>query len=112
MTTYVSEDFCPELRDAIRAELERLPDAYRRPVTLCYLEGMTHQEAAARLGWPVGTVKVRLFRGRRLLKDRLDRRGVSLGAAAFTFPAGSKKGTFRSRSTYRVDLAGNEACRR
>jgi RNA polymerase sigma factor (sigma-70 family) len=77
----IAEDFSPDLRHAIRAELERLPDSYREPVTLCYIEGMTHQEAAAQLGWPVGTVKVRLVRGRRLLRERLDRRGVTLGAS-------------------------------
>ncbi len=73
-------DFSPDVRQMVRTELERLPDSYREPVTLCYLEGLTHQEAARRLGWPVGTVKVRLVRGRRLLRERLDRRGVSLGA--------------------------------
>jgi RNA polymerase sigma factor (sigma-70 family) len=77
------EDISPDLRQMIRAELERLPDPYREPVTLCYLEGLTHQEAARRLGWPVGTVKVRLVRGRRLLRERLDRRGVRLGAGLF-----------------------------
>jgi RNA polymerase sigma factor (sigma-70 family) len=76
----ISEDISPDLRQIIRAELQRLPDTYREPVTLCYLEGLTHQEAARQLGWPVGTVKVRLVRGRRLLRERLDRRGVSLGA--------------------------------
>ena len=80
-TEDVSEDLSPELRQMIRAELERLPDTYREPVTLCYLQGMTHQEAARHLGWPVGTVKVRLVRGRRLLRERLDRRGVSFGAS-------------------------------
>ena len=75
------EELSFELRQMIRDELDRLPDSYRQPVTLCYIEGMTHQEAARRLGWPVGTVKVRLVRGRRLLRERLDRRGVSLGAA-------------------------------
>ena len=64
----------------IREELDRLPDSYRQPLMLCYLEGLTHQEAASRLGWPVGTVKVRLVRGRRLMRERLDRRGASLGA--------------------------------
>jgi RNA polymerase sigma factor (sigma-70 family) len=77
---HTPDDLSHDLRNVIRAELERLPDSYREPVTLCYLEGMTHQEAARKLGWPVGTVKVRLVRGRRLLRERLDRRGVCLGS--------------------------------
>ena len=81
----IADDFSPDLRVAIRAELERLPDSYREPVTLCYMEGLTHQEAAAQLGWPLGTVKVRLVRGRRLLRERLDRRGVTLGASLLFF---------------------------
>ena len=72
--------FAPELGQIIHHELERLPDTYREPVVLCYVEGLTHQEAARRLGWPLGTVKIRLSRGRRLLRERLDRRGVGLGA--------------------------------
>jgi RNA polymerase sigma factor (sigma-70 family) len=74
------QELAPELRQLIREELDRLPDAYREPLTLCYLEGLTHHEAASRLGWPVGTVKVRLVRGRRLMRERLDRRGAGLGA--------------------------------
>jgi RNA polymerase sigma factor (sigma-70 family) len=75
-----SDELAPELRQMVREELDRLPDSYRQPLTLCYIDGLTNQEAASRLGWPVGTVKVRLVRGRRLLRERLDRRGASLGA--------------------------------
>ena len=64
-TEHFHEELAPELRQMIREELDRLPDSYRQPLTLCYMEGLTHQEAASRLGWPVGTVKVRLVRGRR-----------------------------------------------
>ncbi len=81
LAAHSHEELAPELRQMIREELDRLPDSYRQPVTLCYMEGLTHQEAARRLGWPLGTVKVRLVRGRRLLRERLDRRGASLGGA-------------------------------
>ena len=79
-TEFSPKELEPELRQMIQEELERMPESYRLPLMLCYMEGLTHPEAASRLGWPVGTVKVRLVRGRRLLRERLDRRGAGLGA--------------------------------
>ncbi len=62
----------------LHQEIDRLPEKYRQPIVLCYFEGLTHDDAAARLCWPVGTVRGRLARARDRLRDRLDRRGVSL----------------------------------
>jgi len=56
-------------------ELSRLPGKYRVPLVMCYLRGQTHDQAAAELSWPVGTVRSRMARGRELLKQRLTRRG-------------------------------------
>ena len=69
-----------EQAEAIHEEIGRLPDADRAAVVLCYLEGLTHESAARRLGWPVGTVSVRLMRARERLRSRLVRRGVTLSA--------------------------------
>jgi hypothetical protein len=70
-----------ELRPILHAEVERLPERYRIPVILSYLEGKTNEEVAALLRWPVGTVKGRLSRARDLLRSRLVRRGMTLSAA-------------------------------
>jgi RNA polymerase sigma factor (sigma-70 family) len=69
-----------EACDALHAELDRLPDRYRLPLLLCYLEGRTRDEAATALGLSVGTVKGRVRRGLERLRHRLVRRGVSLSA--------------------------------
>ena len=56
-----------DLRPVLDDEIARLPEKYRAPFVLCYLEGRTNEEAAAQLGCPKGTVLSRLSRGR----DRL-----------------------------------------
>jgi polysaccharide export outer membrane protein len=69
-----------DLRPMLHEELNRLPEKYRKPVVLCHLQGLTHSEAAQELAWPVGTVSVRLTRARKLLKERLTRRGLTVTA--------------------------------
>ncbi len=61
-------------------EINRLPHHYRAPIVLCLLEDLTQEQAAHFLGWPSGTVRSRLARGRNLLQGRLRRRGVALSA--------------------------------
>jgi RNA polymerase sigma factor (sigma-70 family) len=72
-----------ELCAALDEELTRLPDKYRAPLLLYYMEGHTQDEAAARLGWARGTLKRRLERGRDILRGRLLRRGLTLSAGLF-----------------------------
>jgi len=69
-----------DIRNAVSEELDRLPAKYRWPVELCHLQGMTYDQAARQLDWPVATVKSRLTNGRLRLRERLARRGVAPGA--------------------------------
>jgi RNA polymerase sigma-70 factor (ECF subfamily) len=69
-----------DLGAVLQEEIDRLPSSYRAAVVLCYLEGLTHEQAARHLAWPVGTVRSRLARGRRRLQGRLARRGLAPSA--------------------------------
>ena len=70
-----------EVRSALDAELRRLPDRWRLPLILCYLEGRTQDEAAEQLGWSKSTFKRRLHEARAALGARLGRRGLAAPAA-------------------------------
>jgi RNA polymerase sigma factor (sigma-70 family) len=69
-----------EVGAVLDEELNRLPERYRGPLLLCYLEGRTRDEAAQQLGLSLRTLKRCLERGRELLHIRLSRRGVTLSA--------------------------------
>jgi RNA polymerase sigma factor (sigma-70 family) len=69
-----------ELRPVIDEELNRLPEKYRAPLVLSYLEGKTNLEVARELGWPAGSVSRRMAKGRELLRKRLLSRGIVLSS--------------------------------
>jgi RNA polymerase sigma factor (sigma-70 family) len=74
-----------EVQAIVRDELFRMAERYSLPLTLCYLQGRTQDEAATLLSLSKGTLRRRLERGRVILRERLVRRG--LGPAAVLIAA-------------------------
>jgi RNA polymerase sigma factor (sigma-70 family) len=71
-----------EVQAALDGALEALPERYRAALVLCHLEGKSHLEACRALGCPLATLRSRLTRGRKLLRDHLVGRALSLPAGA------------------------------
>lgn len=61
-----------EIQSAVRGALRQLPEAYRSAVFLRDLEGLSYEEVAEVLEISVATVKTRILRGRRALKEALE----------------------------------------
>ena len=77
----------------LHEEVDRLPEKYRQPIILCYMQGRTQAEAAEALGWPLGPVPVRLHRGKERLRSRLTRRGAGLVGVTLTSVLASRRAT-------------------
>jgi RNA polymerase sigma factor (sigma-70 family) len=71
-----------EQAEALHEEIDRLPHTFRSAVVVCYFEGLTLNEAAHRLRWPVGTLRSRLARARDKLRRGLTRRGFAVSGTA------------------------------
>jgi RNA polymerase sigma factor (sigma-70 family) len=88
-----------ELEATLHEALTQVPETYRAPLLLCYLQGKTQEEAARQLGCPLGTIRSRLARGRSRLKRVLERRGVRLSAAALAVALAGSSATAAVRPT-------------
>lgn len=65
--------------EEILRAIEELPEEFRTAVVLSDREGFNYQEISEVLEVPVGTVKSRIFRGRRMLQERLYDYAVATG---------------------------------
>ena len=71
-----------EVREVFDTEIAALPECDRLPVVLCCVQELSYEEAARRVGCPVGTLRNRLDRGKERLRKRLARYGLPLAAPA------------------------------
>lgn len=62
----------PSVRITLDAALDSLPDDLRRAFTTVEVHGFSYDEASAILDWPIGTLKSRMHRARKLLVDALE----------------------------------------
>lgn len=75
---------------AVHEEVQRLPGAERAAFVLCELEGVSQPDAAARLGWPLGSLSGRLCKARQKLLELLAARGIApAGAVGVGLSAGA-----------------------
>jgi RNA polymerase sigma factor (sigma-70 family) len=85
-----------DLAEAIDRELAKLPEIYREPIVLCDLEDMPRKAVAQRLGIPEGTLSSRLTTARKMLGDRLVKKGLvfpAAGLSAVAVPAALEAAT-------------------
>ncbi|MEO5930985.1 MAG: sigma-70 family RNA polymerase sigma factor [Candidatus Kapaibacterium sp.] len=73
--------FANIMDDEVTLAMEDLPEDFRTVVILCDIEGLTYEEIAEFVDCPVGTVRSRLHRGRKLLRDSLLGYAASRGYA-------------------------------
>ena len=66
-----ADEATESLPDDVQAALRRLPEEFRTAVVLCDVVGLSYEEIADALSVPVGTVRSRIHRGRRLLRVAL-----------------------------------------
>jgi RNA polymerase sigma factor (sigma-70 family) len=83
------ETTASDIRDVLDEELRQMSESYRLPLILFYLENRSQDEIASRLEMKRTTVASRIARGRKILRERLSRRGVSVGIATLTTFLGS-----------------------
>jgi RNA polymerase sigma-70 factor (ECF subfamily) len=60
-----------DLAPAIQTALDRIPEPFRSTLLIVDVEDQSYEAAAEILAVPIGTVRSRLFRGRRLMQEQL-----------------------------------------
>jgi RNA polymerase sigma factor (sigma-70 family) len=95
-----------EVRERLDVELAALPEKYRLPLVLCYLQELTYEDAARRAGCSVGALRGRLERGKERLRRRLATYGLPLAAPVLVLGRPTTVSAALSETTLTVTRAG------
>lgn len=98
-----------EARQAIDAAVDNLPTKYKDPVVLYYLEGLTQEQTAERLGLTRGTLRFRLERGCDRIRQSLQRRGIALSVGLFAAALGSGQARMSEAAIRQLAVTAVEA---
>ncbi len=60
-----------ELRDRLEMAIQKLADDYKEPLVLRYTRGLSYEDISSILKLPVGTVKIRIHRARKMIREML-----------------------------------------
>ena len=93
------EETSTELCSALDEELSRLPEKLRTPLALVYLDGRAREQVALQLGYSERTLKRRLAQAKRLLRSRLEKRGLTLSGALLAVGLSSQAGDASVRAS-------------
>jgi RNA polymerase sigma factor (sigma-70 family) len=77
---YAETPTVSDIEAGIYEEIDALPEIYRAAFVLCYLQGLSHEQAAHSLRCPLRTLQSRLLRAKERLRGRMARRRASLPA--------------------------------
>jgi RNA polymerase sigma-70 factor (ECF subfamily) len=72
------EALLAEFSEELKAALKDLPEVYRSAIVLCDIEGQSYAEIADQQNTTIGTVRSRIHRGRKLLRDIVHKKGITI----------------------------------
>ena len=67
-----------EFSEELKAALDELPQVYRQAIVLCDIEELSYSEIADLQRTTIGTVRSRIHRGRKLLREIVTKKGISI----------------------------------
>ncbi len=97
------------LREVLDQELVNLPAKFREAIVLCDLDNIPRKDAANRMGIPEGTLSSRLTTARKMLGERLSKKGIVLGGVALATLGGAVPSSLLASTVRNANIFTGEA---